>query len=162
MNFSIAKLVERFLYYAVNLKEIKHNPEVRRENRFFHVDLENLQDALTNGASFPAIYLQTPEVDKAGAYDNMSEQYSFTFVLVMQKHKQTKAELMDACKKITDKILNRLMLDVANQIIPGIIDGSNEGLFGPVGDELFGWGVSVAISNAYDAEVTVTDWEDLT
>lgn len=161
MEFSIAQLVARFEYYAKNLKEIKHTNLVARENRFFHVDLESLQDALTNGASFPAIYLQTPEVDKSGAYDNMSEQYAFTFVVVDQLHKITKAELLERCKKITDKILNRLMLDVSTEIIPGIIDGSNEGIFGPAGDGLYGWGVSISISEAYNAEVINKDWEDL-
>lgn len=161
MEFSIAQLIARFEYYAKNLKEIKHNNLVARESRFFHIDLENLQEALTNGASFPAIYLQTPEVDKAGAYDNMSEQYAFTFVVVDQLHKTTKAVLLDRCKKITDKILNRLMLDVASEIIPGVIDGSNEGVFGPAGDGLYGWAVSISISEAYNAETLAEDWEDL-
>lgn len=161
MEFSIAQLVARFEYYAQNLKEIKHNNLVARENRFFHIDLENLQEALTNGASFPAIYLQTPEVDKSGAYDNMSEQYAFTFVVVDQLHKITKAVLLDRCKKITDKILNRLMLDVAVNIIPGVIDGSNEGVFGPAGDGLYGWAVSISISDAYKAETLAEDWEDM-
>lgn len=161
MDFSISQLVDRFKYYAVNLREIKHNPDVRRENRFFHIDLENLQEALTNGASFPALFLQTPEVDKNGAYDNMGEQFNFTFVVVAPLKNLTKAQVIDVCKKISDKILNRLMLDVSAEIIPGVIGGTNEGIFGPVGDGLYGWGVSIAISNAYNAEVNAADWEDL-
>lgn len=160
-SFTIKRLVDRFEHYAKNLNEIKHNPAVRKETRFFHVDLENLQDALTNGASFPGLYLQTPEIDKNGAYDNMSEQFAFTFVVVMPLKNGNKGQLIDTCKKITDKIINRLMLDVTREIIPGVIAGTNEGIFGPVGDGLYGWGVSIAIADAYNAEVNTADWEDL-
>lgn len=159
-SFSIAALVARFEHYAKNHKSIKHDPAVRRQNRFFHLDLENLQEALTNGANFPALFLQTPDVEKNGAYDNMSEHYDFTFIVVDVK-KLDKANLFDAAKTISDAIYNRLLADVANEVIPGMVAGTTEGMFGPVGDGLYGWAVSCSISNAYSAELSLSDWGDL-
>lgn len=157
----ITPLKERFEFYATNLKEIAHNPAVFKEHAFFHVDLERIQTALSEGIKFPALYLQTPEVETAGAYDNMSEVFDFTFV-VMLKGRADRSILFDQAKAISNKILNRLMADVALEVLPGVVAGTNQGVFGPVGDELYGWAVSCAISDGYNAELNANDWEDLT
>ena len=160
LGFSISKLVARFEFYATHLKEIRHNPDERKSKKFFHLELEKIQEATTSGISFPALFLQTPEVDKSGASDNLSENYNFTFVLIV-KGNQDRALIADFTKKLSDKIFNRVLLDVAEEIIPGIITGTSEGFFGPVSDGLYGWGVSFGITDAYNGEVDPNDWEDL-
>jgi len=156
----ITPLKDRFEFYAKNLKEIGHNSSQIKEKAFFHVDLEEIQQALSEGIKFPALYLQTPEVEKSGVYDNMSEIFDFTFV-VMMKGTADKTALYDQAKMISDKIINRLMHDVNTEVLPGVISGTNEGKFGPVGDCLYGWAVSCSVSDGYNAEVNSIDWEDL-
>lgn len=156
----ITPLKDRFEFYATNLKEIGHNPLQIKEKAFFHVDLEEIQQALSEGIKFPSLYLQTPEVEKSGVYDNMSEIFDFTFV-VMMKGTADKTALFDQAKLISDKIINRLMYDVAIDLLPGVISGTNEGKFGPVGDGLYGWAVSCSVSDGYNAEINPNDWEDL-
>jgi len=157
--FQISSLVDRFEHYAVNLKEIKHVKGDKKKS-FMHLDLETLQQALTSGIKFPALFLQTPDVEKAGSYDNMSEQFDFTYVIVM-KLGTTKAKLIDDTKQISDKIFNRTLQDAQLGILPSVTPGSSEGLFGPVGDGLYGWAKSMAIATGYDGQVVDTDWEDL-
>lgn len=156
---SISDLVARFEHYAINLKEIAHLPGDRRNNAFMHLDIESLQDAVSSGIKFPALFIQTPDVEKASVYDNISEQYNFTFIILLKKT-STKAVLIDSAKAISDKIYNRLMLDTNSGLIPGVLPGSDEGIFGPMSDELYGWAKSMSINDGYDGEVNQTDWED--
>lgn len=154
-------LVNRFEYYATNLLEISHIALDKKECAFFHIDLEEIQRAVTNGIKFPALYLQTPEVSKSGSYDSESESFDFTFVIVLKKGRNEKSTIFNQAKKLTDKIYNRIKADVTLGEIPGTIEGANEGAFGPITDLLYGWAVSIAISDGYDAEVNPKDWRDL-
>lgn len=158
---NITALIERFEYYAINLKDIKHDPEDSRNKAFFHVDIDSIQQAVLSGIKFPALFLQTPEVEKGGAYDNMSESFDFTYVILFKGTPSTKAAIFDQAKLLSDKVFNRLMLDVATGFLPGILSGTQEGQFGPMTDSIYGWGKSMAISDAYDAEAKQTDWEDV-
>lgn len=156
----ISPLVDRFEFYATNLIDISHDPASRRNRAFMHLDIEDLQLALSEGIHFPALFLQTPEVEKQGASDNIIEQFSFTFTIVLQKT-GTKAALLDSAKKIADKIYNLLLLDIADGVLPGSISGTNEGILGPMGDGLYGWAVSLSISDGYDGEIKQSDWKHL-
>lgn len=157
---TITELKDRFEFYAINHVKINHSLTDRKRKSFFHVDIEEIQQALTEGVQFPALFLQTPEVEKTSAFDNISENFAFTFV-VLFKHQENKTIIFDQAKAITDSIYNRISIDILEGILPGIIEGSDEGKFGPIGDGVRGWGVSIAVSDGYNGEVKTTDWRDL-
>lgn len=159
-SFLISDLVERFEFYATNLKAIKHDPTKPTTNRFVHFDLENLSEALTTGLSFPALMVQTPEAEKSGNNDNLSEAHEFTFIVIFPKE-SIKSMALSKAKRVTDAIFNRLLLDVLNEIIPGTIQGTSEGIFGPTADQMYGWAVNIAIADGYNGEVDPNDWEDI-
>lgn len=157
---TITEIKDRFEFYAINHVEINHSITDRKKRSFFHVDIEEIQQALTDGVQFPALFLQTPEVEKTSAFDNISENFAFTFV-VLFKQNDNKTLIFDRAKAITDSIYNRISVDILEGILPGIIEGSDEGKFGPIGDGIRGWGVSIAVSDGFDGEVKQKDWRDL-
>lgn len=124
------------------------------------MDIDSLQAALTSGIKFPALYLQTPESNKENSYDSIAEAFTFTYVIAV-KDRAAKSVLLDRAKSISDKIFSRLNLDIRNGVINCALDGSDEGQFGPVGDEIYGWGVSITLTSPFDAQVKPEDWEDL-
>lgn len=158
----IADLKERFQFYAENHIDIRHNTAVRSQHSFFHLEGEEVQAAVNAGIKFPCLLLQTPEVEKGGDRDSMSETMEFTFVVLKNKGNLTKAEILDLCKGISDEIFNLVISDFATEVLPGTLAGSNEGIVGPMADGLYGWGVSVNLTDAYDAQVNPNKWLHLT
>lgn len=158
---NIEEIVNRFEHYAKTHKDLQHDPSSRLTVAFLHLDIEELQSALTEGIKFPALVLQTPGVEKKGNYDNRSEVTDFTFLVVNHDRKKKKAKLISEAKIISDAIFNRLSLDAQeNEEVYGVIDGTDEGVFGPL-DDIYGWGVSIGIESPLDAEVNPADWSDL-
>lgn len=158
---NIEELITRFEHYATVLKEIKHDPSKRNTRAFLHLDIQDLQESLTSGLKFPAVLLQTPEISKNGDnYDNINEELIFTFLVIHASRNKGKTQLIAESKKITDKIFNRLATDIKGDADYGVLTGTDEGEFGPMG-ELYGWGVSCSIISPYDAEIDPTDWTDL-
>lgn len=158
----IAALVSLFESYAVNLKAIGHVPDSERDQAFFNIDLENYQDALSRRAKPVVLILQTPDAEKLGKYDNMAERYDFSFVVLNHKPRTDKATIVSEAKAVADKIFNRFMAEA--DLDPdryGIIEGTDEGMFGPVSDGVFGWAIVVSLVQPYDAEVVPEDWTDL-
>ena len=154
----IAGLKDRFQFYAVNHVDIRHNPDKSSEHAFFHLEGEEVQAAVNGGIKDNSLFLQTPEAEKGGAYDSMGESMAFTYVILRRLGNQTKAEILDICKEISDDIFNLICLDFVNEVLPGSISGSNEGMVGPLDDGLYGWGVSVTLDDAYNAEVNPNKW----
>ena len=151
-------LINKFEAYAENLKEIKHDRNSRFDRAFLHLDIEDFQQSLIDGMKFPALLLQTPEVGKEGFYDNITETYSFTWLIL---NKGTKVQAIAQAKAISDKILNRLATDIqTDEEIYSVVQGTDEGVFGPMGD-IYGWGVSIVLESGYNGELNNEDWEDL-
>lgn len=158
----IAALVSLFESYAINLTAIGHVPGSARDQAFFNIDLENYQEALSRQAKPVVLILQTPDAEKLGKYDNIAERYDFSFVVLNYKLRTAKATIISEAKAIADKIFNRFMADAThNQDIYGIIEGTDEGMFGPVSDGIYGWAIVVSLVQPYDAEVHPDDWSDL-
>ena len=157
----VAILVDRFEFYAQNHKAIRHDPTSKKPS-FLHIEVAELIKAAQAGLKLPALLIQTPEVEKSGSYDNLSEDWSFTFVIYQQLGKRTKAQLIDDCKEISDDIINMVMSDIQLDILPSLVPGSNEGLFGPLVDNIYGWGISLSIVDGYYGEVNPDKWLHLT
>src|SRR5690606_31284413 len=129
---NIEELVNRFEYYAINHPAIKHDPTNRRGVAFVHLDIEDLQEKLTSGLKFPSLLIQTPGVEKDGDYDNKHENYGFTFVVLNHDSDKSKAQLIGEAKAIADTIYSRLNVDIQDtEVIYGVLDGTDEGMFGP-------------------------------
>lgn len=157
----IEDLINRFEFYAINHPEIKHNPAIRSGCAFLNLDLESLQDATTSGLKFPAILIQTPSVEKGGNYDTLNEAFSFTYIVLNSSRKKQKLELISQAKSISDTILSRFLSDVQSlDFLYGVIDGSDEGAFGPA-NEIYGWAVSLVVSTPFDGELKAENWLDL-
>lgn len=158
----IEDLINRFEHYAKTLKSVRHDPDKRTERAFLHLDIEDLQESITSGLKFPAILVQTPEYGKGGEnYDNLNEKINFTFLVLDSGSRKTKLQKISKSKKIADLLYARLLTDV-NELEPlyGAIVGTDEGVFGPMGD-IYGWGVSCDISTAFDGELKPEDWTNL-
>lgn len=158
----IEDLINRFEHYAKTLKGVLHDPSSRTGRAFLHLDIEDLQESITNGLKFPAILIQTPEYGKGGAnYDNLNEKINFTFVVLDSGSKKTKLQKISKSKKIADLLYSRLLIDMnESEPLYGAIIGTDEGVFGPMGN-IYGWGVSCDISTAFDGELKSEDWTDL-
>jgi len=157
----IAVLVSRFQFYAEMHKAIRHDPSSKTP-AFLHLEIQDLAHATQRGLKMPALLIQTPEVEKSGAYDNMSEDWGFTFVIYQKLGKRNKAELVDECKEICDDIITMVMADIEQEILPSLAPGTNEGLFGPIVDDIYGWGISLSIVDAFNGELNPEKWLHLT
>lgn len=158
---NIEELVNRFEHYATTHKDLQHDPSDRFNIAFIHLDIEELQIQLKDGMKFPALLLQTPDVSKGGNYDSRSENVNFTYLVVNHDKTKSKAELISESKVIADAIFNRLSVDAAdNEEVYGVIEGTDEGMFGPFQD-MWGWAVSINLESPVDAEVKAQDWLDL-
>jgi hypothetical protein len=147
----IAELIERFQFYAQNHKAIRHDVEV-----------SDLVKAAQSGLQLPALLIQTPEVEKSGSYDGLSEDWGFTYVIFLKLGELSKSQLIDQCKEISDDIINMVMHDIELGLLPSMVPGSNEGIIGPVVDNIFGWGKSLSMVDGYDGEVNPDKWLHLT
>jgi len=157
----IEDLINRFEFYAENHPEVKHDPANRSSRAFLNLDLESLQEAVTSGLKFPSILIQTPGVEKDGNYDNLNEAFSFTYIVLNSSRKKQKRELISQAKSISDTIFSRFLTDVQTlDFLYGVIDGSDEGAFGPT-NEIYGWAVSLVISSPFDGELKADNWLDL-
>ncbi|MGY4385634.1 hypothetical protein ACVWYN_002680 [Pedobacter sp. UYP24] len=157
----LAALIARFRFYAEMHKAIRHDPNSIKKS-FLHIEVQDLVKAAQSGLKLPALLIQTPEVEKTGSYDDVSEDWGFTFIIYQKLGKRDKSELIDECKDICDDIINMVALDVQAEILPSLVPGTNEGLFGPVVDDLYGWGVSLSVAESYDGEVNPAKWLHMT
>lgn len=157
----IAVLVSRFQFYAEMHKAIRHDPSSKTPS-FLHLEIQDLVHASLSGLKMPALLIQTPEVEKSGIYDGMSEDWGFTYVIYRKLGKRKKAELVDECKDISDDILTMVMADVELEILPSLAPGTNEGLFGPIVDDIYGWGTSLSVVDSFNGEVDPEKWLHLT
>jgi hypothetical protein len=67
--------------------------------------------------------------------------------------------LLNRCKLIADQIYNRMLQD-SDAYFDNALIKTSEGSFGPV-NNLVGWGVNFGFEQGYDAQVILSDWEDL-
>jgi len=160
----IAALTARFLFFAQKHKLVRHSPDDKKETAFLLFDMENINASIKNGLKFPCVLLQTPEVVKQGEHDSTIEQYECSFMVLKPLPKSDitlKPGIVQDCKAISDQFLNRLYDDAENGLIDGGLSNTSEGIIGPIGDGLYGWGVNFMYENGYDASVHTDDWEDL-
>jgi hypothetical protein len=157
----ISELVERFTYYATKHKQLLHVEGSADDIAFLHLEVEELQFTIKNGIKFPCLVLQTPAVEKSSIYDSLSEDFSFTFIVVKPLGEAHKSQIIDECKTISDQVYNRIMKDCTSGIIPSLQPGTSEGIVGPMTDQLYGWGISLSILDGYDASVEGYHWNDI-
>src|SRR5690606_14491428 len=125
---NIEELINRFEFYAQNHPGIKHDPETRFGTAFLHLDIENLQERLTDGVKVAAVLIQTPGVETNGELDNRNEQLGFTYVVLNQDPKKSKAKLLGEAKAISDALYSRLSTDIqTSDVIYGLVEGTDEG-----------------------------------
>jgi hypothetical protein len=160
----IAGLVARFLFYAQEHQDVLHDPAEKSQTAFALFDLENINEIIKNGVKFPCILLQTPEIVKQGEHDSTIEQYEFAFMVLKPLPKRDlslKPGIIQDCKNISDEIYNRLLLDTDNGMFDGGLTNTAEGIVGPIGDQLYGWGVNLGFDQGYNAVVDPSKWGDL-
>jgi len=151
-------IVDRFRFYAEMHKALRHDDSDKKKHAFFHIDVQEFQQSAPSGISKACLWLQTPEVEKTGAYDGMSEGFDFTFVVLVPKGNKNKVQMIRECKAISDQIVNMIMADVEVGLLPSFVPGTNEGIVGPIIDQLYGWGVSMGIEDGYDGTVDPQQW----
>lgn len=160
---NIATLSSRFEFYATKHKLLKHVPGNDLERAYLQVDVQDIQVSVSTGLKFPCLFLQTPEVEKDGGMDNITEHYEGSFVVLMVcgagQTAAFKMNLLYECKQICDQVYNRMIVD-SDEYFEGARIKTSEGSFGPVSD-LMGWGVNFGFEQAYNGELNAEDWEDL-
>ena len=160
---NIAELAARFEYYAVNNKQIAHDPASDSKS-FLLCDVQDVQVSIQNGLKLPCMLMQTPDVEKDGDYDNITEHFEGSFVILDSfpagSDAATKIAIIDRCKAISDKVYNRMLKD-ADTYFDGALVKTAEGSFGPVSNVLLGWGVNFGFEQGYNGEVDNDDWADL-
>lgn len=160
---NIAELGNRFEFYAINIKEIKHDPTAQKK-AFLLCDVQDVQVSIKNGLKFPCLLMQTPEVEKEGDTDSIIEHFEGSFVVLdAYSPRGTAAEKLavyNDCKAIADKIYKRMIKD-SDEYFEGALVRTSEGSFGPVAGELLGWGVNFGFEQGFDGETDPDDWEDL-
>lgn len=157
----VSDLVTRFEYYAQHNKNLLHLADSGTDIAFVHLEAEELQQVVKSGLKFPCLLLQTPEVEKSGAYDSITEDFAFTYVVIMPLGDYRKDQVIDRCKAISDQIFNRMFADVQANILPSLTSGTNEGIVGPMVDKLYGWGKSLSAIDGYDGRVDKGQWDDM-
>jgi hypothetical protein len=161
--FSISSLIDLFRGYATHLKELRHNESSFKERCFFNLDFEELQNATREGCKYPLMLFQTPDTNKNGGVDNISESWEGSYIILDQlrtNKADAKAEAINTCKLISDKILRRMVADAPEFFDGGLIQ-TTEGIAGPTSSKLYGWVVTFTFDKAFDGEVNAEDWEDL-
>ena len=160
---NIAELSARFEFYAAKNKSINHDANSKLKG-FLQVDVQDVQVSIKNGIKFPCLLLQTPEVEKDGGIDNITEHYEGSFVVLQQCDvNQTaafKMNLLYECKLICDQIFNRMIVD-SDEYFEGAQIKTSEGSFGPIAGGVYGWGVNFGFEQGYNGELNPDDWEDL-
>lgn len=140
------------------------------ENSFFRQDLEEIFGGFRVGINFPALAMESPEIDG----QDSSEQSTvigrmFAFVVYMNpklNDYDQQNEYLDICERVGKKILARMRYD-AN--IPGNIlyrkfkmNTVRAVMVGPVYTEsLYGYRFAGMISGAESFKLDPTDWKDL-
>lgn len=157
--FSITGLIDLFRGYATQLKDLRHNEASYKERCFFNFDFEELQNATREGCKYPLMLFQTPDSNKNGGVDNISESWEGSYIILDQV-RTTKADAINTCKLISDKILRRMVADAPRFFDGGLIQ-TTEGIAGPTSSKLYGWVVTFTFDKAFDGEVNAEDWEDL-
>jgi hypothetical protein len=160
----ISTISDRFEFYAINHKSIKHNPLVKKDTAFLLVDIQDVSVSVKTGLKFPCMFLQTPEVEKDGDMDSIYEHYEGSFailkILDAGLTAAAKMHLFRDCKEIADEIYNRMLLD-SDDYFEGAQIKTAEGAFGPIAGNVAGWGVNFGFQQGYDGEVNADKWEDL-
>ena len=154
----IADLVSRFKFYAQNHVDLRHVESDKRKQSFFHLEGEELQLGVQQGIKLPCLLLQTPETDKTGGFDQLQETTSFTYVVLKSLDKLSKAQVLDDCKSVSDDILSLFAQDFVTEVFEGSLVSTSEGMAGPFPNKLYGWGVSMVIEDAFNAEVNINKW----
>jgi hypothetical protein len=150
----IASLRDRFEYYARINGDLKHDPDSATP-AFLVCNLEQIAAALRNGISLPVMFLQVPEFEKSGLVDNAVENIECSFIIldkVAVGDFRAQFDAYNNCKKISDQIINYTVEDSDTYFEGGQIKTA-EGAAGPLGDNLFGWGVNFGFDQAYNAQV---------
>ncbi|SDG68252.1 hypothetical protein SAMN05421827_109146 [Pedobacter terrae] len=154
----IQAIVDRFELYAQKLKDLDHDPENFRERSFFQLDFEDLQTAIKEGCKFPLMLFLTPDIDKSGGMDNLSESWEGSYI-ILDKKVTTKAACLNKCKLISDKVFNKMLAEVEDFYQCDSLEAGGGGI-GPTTDQLYGWVVQFGFSKPYNGEVNANDWED--
>lgn len=150
----IGTLAARFEHYAQINRDLAHDPD-GDEPAFLVCNLEQIAAALKNGISLPVMFLQVPEFEKSGLIDNAIENIECSFIIlapVAVGDYRGQLTAYDTCKKISDQIINYTVEDSDDYFEGGQIKTS-EGAAGPIGDNMYGWGVNFGFDQAYNAQV---------
>jgi len=157
----IVTISDRFEFYCTDNLDINHVTGEKRNTAFLEADVEELQAAIKNGLKLPCVLLQTPEFDKDGDQDNVTEHVQCSFlVLDHLKPGDRKLPLYNSCKKIADQLINHLVQD-ADEFFEGAIPKTSEGKIGPLTDNIYGWGVNFAWDTGYDATLNPDKWRTI-
>jgi hypothetical protein len=155
-------LLNRFQFYAIQNKSLRHNPAVPAETAFVNFDWEELSAAVETAVKFPCLFLQTPDIEKDGLdQDSLHETYELTFMVLdfmADGDYANKPIILQKCKTITDSLYNRMQVD-AGVIFDSEMSKTQEGAMKATG--LIGWSVTLAFNQGYDRTVDNTQWLDL-
>lgn len=157
----IVTLSDRFEFYATDNEDIGHVGGDKKNTAYLECDVEEIQAAIKNGLKLPCVLLQTPDFDKDGDADNITEHLQCSFlVLESLKPGDRKFPTYDRCKKIADQFVNHLVQD-ADEFFEGALPKTSEGRIGPLTDNLYGWAVNFSLDAGYDGTLDPTKWRTL-
>jgi hypothetical protein len=156
---TITDIVNRFIFYATDSKDVNYDPASKKPS-FFLCNVEDIQQAIKNGITFPCIILQVPVFDKEGDTDNITEHVEGSFMIlkpVKNGDIMGRMNVYDECKLIADQVINHMIQDA-----PDYFDGAQvktaEGSVGPLVDQVYGWGVNFGFAQGYDGELDPEKW----
>ena len=140
------------------------------ENSFFRQDLEEIFGAFRTGIQFPALALESAEIDTPDSTEqNTVIGRMFAFVVYMNPQHNNydqQNEYLDQCERIAKKILARMRYDnnvKGNLLYRKFKVSTVKGVMvGPVYNEhLYGYRFAGMISGNESLKVDPSDWKDL-
>jgi hypothetical protein len=160
MQLDIATIVSRFQFYARDNQDIKFDPSAKNKS-FMLCDMQDVADALKTGIQFPCLFLQTPTFDKEGGVDQSFEHVSGSFTVMIGPVKvgdyAGRMQAYSDSKAICDQVIAHMIQD-SDDYFDGAMPKTAEGPFGPVGDQVFGWGVNFSFEQAIGMELNPAKW----
>lgn len=158
---NLITLLNRFEFYATQNKSLRHNANIKEQRAYVNFDWEELAAAVETSVKFPCLFLQTPEVEKEGTQDTLTENFELTFMVfdfLADGDFKNKGNILQSCKNIADAIYNRMQMD-APELYDSEISKTQEGTIKASG--LIGWSVTLGFTHGYDGSVNTTQWLDL-
>ena len=156
----ISDIVNRFLFYARDNKDLLHVIGDKQNNAFMVCDMEDVGASVKNGIKFPCMLLQVPLYEKEGEIDATIEHVECSFIILNKVKLGDFAGRIQAysdCKAIADQMIYHMIQD-ADTYFDGAMPKTSEGPVGPVVDSIYGWGVNFTFEQGIGTTLNDAKW----